>query len=158
MFYVLGILTIIAAIGMIAIVSIQNSKGGGINSTFGINATQVLGARRSNEFVEKLTWYLAVGIAVLAFATNIVGNMDSGPADDTLMIQRSLDGAPVQNATQAPDANQLPQAPATEKKEGAEKAVPAAKEAAPAADAKPADAPKQEVPAKPETPKTDANQ
>lgn len=147
MFYVLGLLTIVAAILMIAVVSIQNSKGGGINSTFGLNTTQVLGARRSNEFVEKLTWYLAVVIAILAFSANVVGSMDSGPADDTLLIQRSLDGAPVQNATTAPDANQLPQAPAAEKKEGEA-------QTAPAADAKPAEAPKTE-PVKTEAPKAD---
>ncbi len=147
MFYVLGLLTIVAAILMIAVVSIQNSKGGGINSTFGLNTTQVLGARRSNEFVEKLTWYLAVGIAILAFTTNVVGNMDSGPADDTLLIQRSLDGAPVQNATSAPDATQLPQAPAAEKKEGEATA-------APAADTKPAESPKTE-PAKENAPKAE---
>ena len=135
MFYVFGLLTIVAAILMIAVVSIQNSKGGGINSTFGINnATQVLGARRSNEFIEKLTWYLAIGIAILAFTTNVVGNMDSGPAEDTLLIQRSLDGAPVQNSTQAPDASQLPQAPAA--KEGTEKAAPS-----PAPDSKPVETP-----------------
>lgn len=133
MFYIFGALTIIAAILMIAVVSVQNSKGGGINSTMMGNATQVLGARRSNEFIEKITWGLAVTIAILAFATNVIGNMDSGPVDDTLLIQRSLDGAPVQNATQAPDASQLPQAPAPEKKEG---------ESAPAG--KPTEAPKNE--------------
>lgn len=147
MFYVLGLLTIVAAILMIAVVSIQNSKGGGINSTFGLNTTQVLGARRSNEFVEKLTWYLAIGIAILAFTTNVVGNMDSGPADDTLLIQRSLDGAPVQNATAAPDASQLPQAPAADKKEGEATT-------APATDAKPVETPKTE-PVKTEAPKAD---
>ncbi len=153
MFYVLGLLTIVAAVLMVAVVSIQNSKGGGINSTFGINTTQVLGARRSNEFVEKLTWYLAIGIAVLAFSTNVVGNMKSGPVDETLLIQRSLEGgSPNQNATAAPDASQLPQAPA---KEGEEKAAPAAKEAAPATDGKPAETPKTEA-APQEVPKTDA--
>ena len=151
MFYILGIITILAAIAMIAIVSIQNSKGGGINSTFGINATQVLGARRSNEFVEKLTWYLAIGIAVLAFSTNIAGSTKSSPTDEKSMIERSLDGAPVQNATTAPDASQLPQAPAADKKEGAENA-------APASDAKPAQEAPQQEPAKQEVPKTDANQ
>ena len=68
MFVVLGTVCVIIAIGLILVVIVQNSKGGGLSSTFGGGASQILGARRSSEFIEKLTWYLAVGVAIIAFA------------------------------------------------------------------------------------------
>ncbi len=95
MFYtILGILCIAVAVILILAVMIQNSKGGGINSTFGVSgATQILGARRSNEFIEKLTWYLAGGLALLAFVTNVVGNAATDEGDkNELRIERTING------------------------------------------------------------------
>ena len=69
-----GILATIVGIALIFAVVIQNSKGGGLSSTFaGGSATQMLGARRSAEAIEKITWYLAGGVAVLAFVANVIG-------------------------------------------------------------------------------------
>jgi preprotein translocase subunit SecG len=43
------------------VVLIQNPKGGGVDSTFGgQSANQMFGAAKSTDFVEKLTWYLAI--------------------------------------------------------------------------------------------------
>lgn len=81
-----GILATLAGLVLIFVVVIQNSKGGGLSSTFaGGSATQMLGARRSTEFIEKVTWYLASGVAVLAFVANVVGT--SG--DDTQRLRMS---------------------------------------------------------------------
>ena len=75
-FFLLGTLTLLVAIGLILVVIIQNSKGGGLSSTFGASgaANQLLGTRRSSEFIEKLTWYLAGGLALLAFFANVAGS------------------------------------------------------------------------------------
>jgi preprotein translocase subunit SecG len=102
-FYIFGVLALIVAIMMILAVVIQNSKGGGLSSTFGgaSGATQMFGARRSNEFIEKLTWYLAIGLAVVSFLANIMAS-GSGPTDDSLMIQKSLDGQVNMAPMQAP--------------------------------------------------------
>jgi len=70
MYGIFGTLAIVAAIGMILVVIVQNSKGGGLSSTFGGGATQMLGARRGDEFIEKLTWYLAIGMVVFVFVAN----------------------------------------------------------------------------------------
>lgn len=114
---ILAFLLIVAAILMVVVVVVQNSKGGGINSAFGGmgGATQMLGARRSNEFIEKLTWYIAGTIAVLAFVTNVVGTagMGEGAGDEKLKIEETL-VAPTQAPTQAPDASKLPAEPAKE--------------------------------------------
>ena len=59
---------------MIALVSlllmgavlIQNPKGGGVDSTFGgTQANQMFGAAKSADFIEKVTWYLAIALFVL---------------------------------------------------------------------------------------------
>lgn len=65
MFVVLIILTLIAALLLIGVVLIQKSKGGGLSSSFA-GSNQIMGVRRTNSFIEKLTWSLAGAIVVLS--------------------------------------------------------------------------------------------
>ena len=58
------ILLIIASILLIAVVFIQNPKGGGIND-FGAS-TQIGGVQRTTDFIEKATWSLAAVVVVLS--------------------------------------------------------------------------------------------
>ncbi|MDP5170799.1 MAG: preprotein translocase subunit SecG [Bacteroidia bacterium] len=95
-----GVIAMIVGAALVFVVVIQNSKGGGLSSTFaGGGATQMLGARRSSEFIEKVTWYLAAGVAVLAFLANIVG---SGGATESsgLRIEQNVDNQIIQNQVQ----------------------------------------------------------
>jgi len=76
-------LTILIALNgflLMAVVLIQNPKGGGVDSTFGgQGANQVFGAAKSTDFIEKLTWGLAISMFVLAIITAIlVGNTTGG--------------------------------------------------------------------------------
>ena len=54
----LMILSTITAILLIVIVLLQNSKGGGLDSSFG-NVNQLGGVAQSTETIEKATWTLA---------------------------------------------------------------------------------------------------
>ncbi|MFK7968741.1 MAG: preprotein translocase subunit SecG [Bacteroidia bacterium] len=92
MFTILAILSIVVAVALTFIVIIQNSKGGGLSSTFGAsNASQVLGARRSSDMVENLTWYLAGALAIVCFMATIA---IKSPAQDTGLLQdRSQEAA-----------------------------------------------------------------
>lgn len=65
MYIVLIILTLICAVLLICVVLVQKSKGGGLSSTFA-GSNQIMGVRRTNSFIEKLTWGLAAAICVLA--------------------------------------------------------------------------------------------
>ncbi len=69
-------LTILIALNgllLILVVLVQNPKGGGIDSTFGGGgANQMLGAAKSTDFIEKLTWGLAITMFVLAIITAII--------------------------------------------------------------------------------------
>lgn len=86
-------LTILIALNgllLMLIVLIQNPKGGGVDSTFGgQGANQMLGAARSSDFVEKLTWGLAISMFVLAIVTAIIVT-NSGGSADTLKSTNSL--------------------------------------------------------------------
>ncbi|MDE7388201.1 MAG: preprotein translocase subunit SecG [Muribaculaceae bacterium] len=59
------VLTLIVAILLIGVVLIQKSKGGGLSSSFA-GTNQIMGVRRTNDVVEKVTWWLAGLVAVLS--------------------------------------------------------------------------------------------
>ena len=67
----LMILSTITAILLIVIVLLQNSKGGGLDSSFG-NVNQLGGVAQSTETIEKATWTLAIAMFVLALGSRFV--------------------------------------------------------------------------------------
>ena len=66
----LSLIIIVAAILLTLVIFIQNPKGGGLSSDFG-SPSQLGGVKKTNEFIDKLTWSLA-GIIV---ASSIVITM-----------------------------------------------------------------------------------
>jgi preprotein translocase subunit SecG len=59
------ILVFIVCILLILFVLVQNSKGGGLASSFS-SSNQVMGVRRTTDFLEKATWTLAIALVVLS--------------------------------------------------------------------------------------------
>ena len=59
------ILIVIASILMIGIVLIQESKGGGLASNFS-SSNQIMGVRKTTDFIEKATWALAIAMVVFS--------------------------------------------------------------------------------------------
>ncbi len=81
---------LIAAIAFLLIASIliQNPKGGGVDSTFGgSQATQMFGAARSADLIEKITWGLAIALFVLCIAATFLIGSGGGAADIPLQSQ-----------------------------------------------------------------------
>ena len=68
MYIFITILILIAAVCMILIVLVQNSKGGGLAAGFS-SSNQVMGVRKTTDFLEKATWGLAITIIVLSILT-----------------------------------------------------------------------------------------
>ena len=64
MYVFISILILIASILLILIVLIQNSKGGGLASGFS-SSNQIMGVRKTTDFLEKATWTLAGVVIVL---------------------------------------------------------------------------------------------
>ena len=56
--------SLICSVVLVLIVLVQNSKGGGLASGFS-SSNQVLGVRKTTDFLEKATWTLAGSLIVL---------------------------------------------------------------------------------------------
>ena len=65
MYILIIVLVILAAILMCGIVLIQESKGGGLASGFS-SSNQIMGVRKTTDFLEKATWGLAIIMVVLS--------------------------------------------------------------------------------------------
>lgn len=90
---VLIILAVVLSVLLVIVVLIQKSKGGGLASNFS-GSNQIMGVRRTNDFVEKTTWTLAAIIAVLAILSGMLFNF-GGKKSSTLLE------SPVQQETPA---------------------------------------------------------
>jgi preprotein translocase subunit SecG len=64
MYLLIIVLVILASILMCGIVLIQESKGGGLASSFS-SSNQIMGVRKTTDFLEKATWTLIVVMIVL---------------------------------------------------------------------------------------------
>ena len=64
MFTIVTVLIFFVCILMILIVLVQNSKGGGLAANFS-SANQVMGVRKTTDFLEKGTWTLAGAMLIL---------------------------------------------------------------------------------------------
>ena len=133
MYTLFVILIVIAAILMIGIVLIQESKGGGLSSSFaGYN--QVAGVRKTTDFIEKATWGLAAAMVIISIVCAWVA--PTATADSSVMEN-------VENPVTNP--NNLPGFGASQQKDAT---APATDAAAPAAEKPAAEAPA-EKPAQP---------
>jgi preprotein translocase subunit SecG len=96
MYAFLTILIIIICVLLVLVVLIQNPKGGGLSQTFGGFSNQVLGVQRTTDLLEKITWGLATGLAVLCLVTIffIPKTTSTAPASDLQKAAQST--APVQ--------------------------------------------------------------
>lgn len=65
MYNLVIVLLFITCILLILIVLVQNSKGGGLASNFQ-SSNQIMGVRKTNDFLEKATWTLAGALLFLS--------------------------------------------------------------------------------------------
>ena len=81
MYTLLIIIIVIAAILLGLVVLMQNSKGGGLSSTFS-SSSQIMGVRKTADFLEKATWVLAITIVVLSFFSSFFASSGSSSSAD----------------------------------------------------------------------------
>jgi preprotein translocase subunit SecG len=70
---VITVLIILVCILLILVVLIQNSKGGGLSSQFA-GSNQIMGVRRTADFLEKATYSLAIALLVLSLLSSATIN------------------------------------------------------------------------------------
>lgn len=111
----LTVLTIIVCVLLIAVVLIQNSKGGGLAT--GGSGSQIMGVQKTSDFLEKATWTLAIALIVLAMFSKMGSGTAQGPVQEESELKEKIENtpnAPAQNqpAAPAPGGNAAP-APGT---------------------------------------------
>ncbi len=148
----LSILIFLASILLIGVVLIQKSKGGGLAASAS-NYNQIMGVKKTTDFVEKATWGLAIFICALSIITPFVSQPTVVTHKITLedmkaQQEQKAPQFPTQQAAPAADAKAAPAADAKAAPAADAKAAPAADaKAAPAADAKAAPAADAKAPA-----------
>lgn len=65
MYILITVLLLIVCVLLVLIVLVQNSKGGGLASNFQ-SSGQVMGVRKTTDFLEKGTWFLAGALLILS--------------------------------------------------------------------------------------------
>jgi preprotein translocase subunit SecG len=65
MYTLITVLIFIVCVLLVLIVLVQNSKGGGLASNFQ-SSNQIMGVRKTTDFLEKATWVLAGALLVLS--------------------------------------------------------------------------------------------
>ena len=83
MYTLLIILIAIASILLILLVLVQNSKGGGLAAGFS-SSNQIMGVRKTTDFLEKGTWILVVFIILCSVATVAVNKKDVATNDSEI--------------------------------------------------------------------------
>ena len=135
MYTLFVILIVIAAVLMIGIVLIQESKGGGLSTSFA-QYNQIGGVRKTTDFIEKATWALAAAMVIISVVCAWVA--PTATSDSSVMEN-------IENPITNP--NNLPGFGASQQKDAAEPAKDAAPAAAAETPAAPAEAPAAEAPA-----------
>ena len=64
MYNLFAILIVLTCLLLILVIMVQNPKGGGLSSTFG-GGNQVMGVKKTTDFLEKSTWVLSIALVVL---------------------------------------------------------------------------------------------
>ncbi|HAH25024.1 MAG TPA: preprotein translocase subunit SecG [Prolixibacteraceae bacterium] len=101
MYYLITVLLFIICILLVLIVLVQNSKGGGLASNFQ-SSNQIMGVRKTTDFLEKATWVLGGALLFLC----VVGTafIDRGTKEAGSQIKDQIE--------KAVDPNQVPSFPA----------------------------------------------
>lgn len=99
MYVFISVLILIASLLLIFIVVIQNSKGGGLASGFS-SSNQIMGVRKTTDFLEKATWTLAGAILVLCIVVTAF-------IPESQSVQRSSEIQQQVNEAQTVDPNAI---------------------------------------------------
>lgn len=95
MYTAISVLVFIICLLLILIVLVQNSKGGGLASSFA-SSNQIMGVRKTTDFLEKATWTLSGAMMILCVIA--VFFIPKGEAGSQSAIQEQLNNQPVQQA------------------------------------------------------------
>ena len=92
MYTIFAILTIITSVLLVLVVLVQNPKGGGLSSTFGGGGgNQMMGVKKTTDFLEKATWTLAIVLISLSLLSNFAIPRKVSEEDVTIKSQEQIE-------------------------------------------------------------------
>ena len=103
MYVAISVFILIVSFLMMLVVLVQNSKGGGLVSDLS-SSNQILGVRKTTDFLEKSTWTLAIVLVLLCLVSSLSipkNGVSTGVQVDTEMRE-------VIENTVAPSEYQMP--------------------------------------------------
>ncbi len=103
MYTLITVLIFIVCILLVLIVLVQNSKGGGLASNFQ-SSNQVMGVRKTTDFLEKGTWILAASLLVLSILGSAFIPRQKAGVDESMVHDQ------IENTV---DPTQIPSFPTT---------------------------------------------
>ncbi len=106
MYTLISILIIAVCVFLTLIVLVQNSKGGGLAANFS-SSNQIMGVRKTADFLEKATWTLAGSLIFLCLLAALVI-----PSGDTSGSKSILDSQ-IENAVDPTTMPNFPTVPTT---------------------------------------------
>ena len=110
MYSLFSVLILIVCFLLVLIVLVQNSKGGGLASNFS-GAGQVMGVRKTADFLEKSTWTLAVALVlfcVVAVAAIPHTQDDTHQSRIQEQVQRTTSGVMPTTVPSVPEGTEVP--------------------------------------------------
>jgi preprotein translocase subunit SecG len=110
MYLLISVLIIITCILLALIVLVQNSKGGGLASNFAAS-NQVMGVRKTADFLEKATWTLAIALLVLSLLASL-----TIPRSEEQVTRSAIE----EQIQKTPDPSSLPTFPTPNPQQGEE--------------------------------------
>ena len=103
MYTIFAILIIITSILLVLVVLVQNPKGGGLSSSFGGGSgNQIMGAKKTTDFLEKSTWTLAIVLISLSLLSNFAIPRATDNEMDIIKAQEQIDEAVIPNLPSSP--------------------------------------------------------
>ena len=98
MYTIFAILIIITSILLVLVVLVQNPKGGGLSSSFGGGGgNQIMGAKKTTDFLEKATWTLAIILISLSLLSNFTIPRANTEQNVEIKAQEQIDNAVIPN-------------------------------------------------------------
>jgi preprotein translocase subunit SecG len=116
MYTLIIVLIFIVCVLLILIVLVQNSKGGGLASNFQ-SSNQIMGVRKTTDFLEKATWILAGALLVLSIMGSAFIPREGMLEERSRVIdqiQNAIDPTQVPNFPTAPNTGDETTLPADE--------------------------------------------
>jgi preprotein translocase subunit SecG len=86
MYTFISFLIFIVCFLVVLLVLVQNSKGGGLASSFS-SSNQVMGVRKTTDFLEKGTWILATALVILCISATAFLPRQGGQAKSAIEQQ-----------------------------------------------------------------------